>query len=485
MYLFRYCRTNLPIFGIKISYLLRIILLFLCLLPVCTFASRYDRVQKDTIHSKMLHITEIRFKGNDITKPQIILREMTLHSGDSLLSSDLESELDFNKRRILNLQLFSSAQYEVVQVDENNIEIEFTVTEIFFWIPKPEFTLADRNFNVWWKEQHANLERTNIGLQLTRVNFRGRSERIGGTAMIGYNKYFDIFYKIPFIDRHLKRGLGISATYSTGREVSYLTSLNKLNFYHDDEYPYKYFQTELTYTYRPAYAFNYELNLSYNHYAITQELLDKNPDYLGGKKKLNFLELKFIIGFNNTDIRIYPLNGLDAKGSITKRGLGIDKDLNQFSIRTEVSYYKKFTNHFSSSLVFRGRLSFPEEQPYFNERALGFKNEYVRGYEYYVIDGSHYAVLRGNLRCRIIDRVINQGIIGFIRYIPLRIYAKVYDDLGYVYSKDAGNSFLNNKILNGYGAGIDIVISYYAKFRIEYSFNHLKQNGLFLHGNKE
>jgi outer membrane protein assembly factor BamA len=433
----------------------------------------------------MLHITEIKFKGNNITKPQIIFREMTLHSGDSLLQADLESELDFNKRRILNLQLFSSARYDVIQIDENNIEITFTVTELFFWIPKPEFTLADRNFNVWWKEQHANIERTNIGLQLTRVNFRGRSERIGGTAMIGYNKYFDIFYKIPYIDRHLKRGLGISATYSTGREVSYLTSMNKLNFYHNDEYPYQYFQTELTYTYRPAYAIIHELNLSYNHYAITQDLFDKNPDYLGGKKKLNYLELKFTVGFNNTDIRIYPLNGLDVKGSITKRGLGIDKDLNQFAIRTELSYYKKFSPHFSSSLILRGRLSFPDDQPYFNERALGFKNDYVRGYEYYVIDGSHYAVLRGNLRYRIIDRVIHQGIIGFMKYIPLRIYAKVYDDIGYVYSKNPGNSFLNNNILNGYGAGIDIIVSYYLKFRIEYSFNHLKQNGLFLHGNKE
>ena len=81
---------------------------------------------------------------------------MTLHSGDSLLQADLESELDFNKRRILNLQLFSSARYDVIQVDANNIEITFTVTELFFWIPKPEFTLADRNFNVWWKEQHAD-----------------------------------------------------------------------------------------------------------------------------------------------------------------------------------------------------------------------------------------------------------------------------------------------------------------------------------------
>lgn len=439
----------------------------------------------DTSQHNWLTIRELIFKGNDITKSQIILRDMTLHAGSKVLKTDLEDELNFNKRRILNLQLFSMVNFEVNYIDSNNIDVIFNVNEIFYWIPKPECSLADRNFNVWWKEQHHDLERTNIGIQLTRINFRGRSERIGGTMQLGYNKYFDLFYKIPFIDRHLKRGLGISATYSTGREINYQTKHNKIDFYRNEDYPYRYFQTELTYTYRPAYAIIHELNLSYNHYAITDELFQKNPDYLGGKTKINYLELKFTVSYNNTDVRIYPLNGLDAKGTIMKRGLGIDHDLNQFSMRTEVSYYKKLSRQLSGALVFRGRLSFPQQQPYLTSRAFGFKNEYVRGYEYYVIDGSHYALLRANLRHKLIDRILHQSFIPFFKHVPIRIYAKVYDDAGVVYTEHEGSSFLNNKLLNGYGAGIDIVVSYYAKFRIEYSFNHLKQNGLFLHGNKE
>lgn len=464
--------------------LFRFTFLLLFIFCVCLSASGIASRRKDSART-MLFIRDIRFKGNEITKPQIILREMTIRAGDSILRTDLEDELDFNQGRILNLQLFSTANFTIIPIDEKQIDVEFTVTEIFYWIPKPEFALADRNFNVWWREQHHSLDRTNIGIQVTRVNFRGRNERIGGTAQAGYNKYFDIFYKIPFIDNKLKRGLGISATYSTGREVNFRTVKNKIDFYHNEDYPYKYFQTELTFTFRPAYAFVHEFSLSYNNYTITDALFDKNPEYLGGKKKVDFLELKYIVGFNNTDVRVYPLDGIDAKGTISKRGLGIDKDLNQLSIRTEVSYYKKLTKFLSSSFVFRGRLSFPQRQPYAYGRALGFKNEYIRGYEYYVIDGSHYALLRGNLRHKIIDKVLHQNIIQFIRYIPIRLYAKVYDDVGYVYTEQPGSSFLNNKILNGFGAGIDIVVSYYAKFRIEYSFNHLRQNGLFLHGNKE
>jgi opacity protein-like surface antigen len=72
-----------------------------------------------------------------------------------------------------------------------------------------------------------------------------------------------------------------------------------------------------------------------------------------------------------------------------------------------------------------------------------------------------------------------------MKYIPTRVYVKMYNDMGYVYSRNPGNSFLNNKWLNGYGAGVDIVISYYLKLRLEYSFNHLGQNDLFLHSTKE
>ena len=136
-------------------------------------------------------------------------------------------------------------------------------------------------------------------------------------------------------------------------------------------------------------------------------------------------------------------------------------------------------------MIFRGRVSSPQHQPYLFNRALGFKNDFIRGYEYFVIDGSHFALLRANTRFRIVDQVVHQNRFKISKYIPIRVYAKIYNDIGYVYNKHPETSFLNNKILNGYGAGFDVLVSYNIKFRIEYSFNHLNQKGLFLHGSKE
>ena len=210
-----------------------------------------------------------------------------------------------------------------------------------------------------------------------------------------------------------------------------------------------------------------------------------SPVFLGPRRRINYFELNYIFKYNNTDIRLYPINGIEMKTILSKKGLGIDKDVNQLSLYTESSFYRNVYNNISASLVFRGRVSFPQAQPYYFNRAMGFKNEYVRGYEYYVIDGSHYALLRSNIRYKVLDFIWTQNFVKLIKHIPIKVYSKVYNDIGYVHNDNPMNSFLNNRFLNGYGAGVDILLSYYAKLRIEYSFNHLKQNSLFLHTTKE
>lgn len=460
----------------------KILFLLFTIVPSFGYAQNH---KNDSLSPPYIHIREIIFSGNNITKPNIVLRDMGIKNGDSIKASDIDYELNYNMKRILNLQLFSTVKYEVHPVSADTIDVEYKVTELFYWLAKPLFSLADRNLNVWWVEQNHRLDRTNIGLEFTRINFRGRSEKIGANFQGGYNKHFELFYQIPFIDKKLKQGLGANILYSTGREINYITDSNKIYFYRSEHYPFQRFQAKLAYTYRNAYAAIHEINLSYNFFNISKPLYDLSPTFLGRVRRINYFEFNYIFKYNNTDIRLYPINGIDLKTIVTKKGLGVDKDVNQFAIYNETAYYRSLFRNISSSFIFRGRLSFPQHQPYYFNRAMGFKNEYVRGYEYYVIDGSHYAILRSNIRYKIFDRVITQNLLKIIKHIPLKIYSKIFDDFGYVHNEDPQNSFLNNKLLNGYGAGIDLLISYYVKLRIEYSFNRLNQNGLFLHSTKE
>ena len=60
------------------------------------------------------------------------------------------------------------------------------------------------------------------------------------------------------------------------------------------------------------------------------------------------------------------------------------------------------------------------------------------------------------------------------------VFAKTFGDLGLVYNKPIYKTTLNNKLLYSGGFGIDIFSIYDVNLRIEYSFNQLGKNGLFL-----
>jgi hemolysin activation/secretion protein len=69
--------------------------------------------------------------------------------------------------------------------------------------------------------------------------------------------------------------------------------------------------------------------------------------------------------------------------------------------------------------------------------------------------------------------------------IPLRVYPKIFADAGYITSPSPGNSFLSNQVLYCVGVGLDVVTLYDIKIRFELAWNHLNQNGLYLHFNSE
>ena len=63
--------------------------------------------------------------------------------------------------------------------------------------------------------------------------------------------------------------------------------------------------------------------------------------------------------------------------------------------------------------------------------------------------------------------------------IPFTLYAKIYGDAGYAYSKR--QSMLGNKLQYSGGFGLDIVTLYDIAIKIEFSVNRLGNGGIYLH----
>jgi hypothetical protein len=101
-----------------------------------------------------------------------------------------------------------------------------------------------------------------------------------------------------------------------------------------------------------------------------------------------------------------------------------------------------------------------------------------------VIDGYNYGVLRMDLKREIFNHTYSLPI-RYFTAVPLRIYPKIFVDGGYIQGSATNNNFLTNQLLYSIGAGLDVVTLYDIKIRFEFAWNHLKQNGLYLHFNSE
>ena len=69
--------------------------------------------------------------------------------------------------------------------------------------------------------------------------------------------------------------------------------------------------------------------------------------------------------------------------------------------------------------------------------------------------------------------------------MPVRVYLKVFADIGYINNDVPAMNRLPNTTLASVGIGVDIVTAYDVKMRLEIARNALGQNGIYLHFNSE
>src|SRR5690606_1749219 len=99
-------------------------------------------------------------------------------------------------------------------------------------------------------------------------------------------------------------------------------------------------------------------------------------------------------------------------------------------------------------------------------------------------DGRHHVLFKSNLKFKFLDKTKTISRIKDSRFnhLPIKCFITSFADAGFVWSNQ--NNFSNslqNQLLSGYGLGLDVVTYYDRIFRVEFSFNHLNENGLFLH----
>jgi outer membrane protein assembly factor BamA len=474
-------------------YVLIAIAIFSWLAPGNIQAQPMSRLKRDTTEVKQLEVGRILIIGNKITRDRIILRELTLHTGDTISNVFLPEIIKRDKNKIYNLRLFNTVHIRPIEIDSSRIDLLIEVTERWYTFPSPIFELSDRNFNEWWQNYNHDFSRVNYGMRLFQHNFRGRNETLRLTAQFGFTRKFQLSYRIPNLGKSQKHGLVMDFEYGEPKNLAYKTENHKLLFLEGRKTLKQTYGAALTYSYRRSFYETHSLMLEYRNSEIADTIAKLNSNYyLNGSTRQRYGAVSYSFNSEHRDVVAYPLTGYQFTGYISKVGLGFGDDVNILEANVTYARHVDLKKGFYLANFSSAYYSTPNNQPYSQFGALGYRRQLIRGYEVYVIEGPQFFLNKTTLKKKIFQRTWNfeDMPLDQFKHFPLAIYLKSYVDLGFVenypyYERASLNNVLSNKWLTGFGAGLDVVTFYDTVFRFEYSFTREKTNGFFFNIKKE
>lgn len=433
-----------------------------------------------------VRVLGIAISGNTTTKARIIMREMVVYEGDSLGYTALYEKLERSRQNLMNTGLFNTVSVLPLYLDKSTVMVEVTVNERWYIWPSPIFDLADPNFNTWWLTR--DFHRVNYGLYLYKYNMRGRNETGYIKAQFGYTRQFALRYKVPNLTRNQRWGInaGVSfeeqAEITTGTVGNVRTLIRSNTGSNRDQW-----KADVEMTHRRSHDIRHTWRLNYTQAEARDTIISRALDYFDGPATATrFLSLGYTFIWDRRDARAFPRSGHYEEAGIDRLGLGV-LDVAAPDITTLYASSKRWLRlheKWTLGLSVRGKYTFGTP-PYFVQQGMGYGQNYVRGYEYYVIDGEHTAMGRANLIFQLVKpRTYRAEAIPLeaFRTLHLALYLNLYSDLGRVWdSRYAAQNFLADRWLNGNGIGLDLVTSYDQVVRGEYSVNALGEHGFFLH----
>lgn len=457
----------------------RWIVLVTAIMVLCSDASPAGS-ETDTIVIASIHTV-----GNRRTQEYIILRELTFSAGDTLTGKQLEQALKTSQDNLMRLSLFHFADFSVhPSPDSKGTDISISLTERWYTWLWPVFEIADRNPNAWL--ENGDFRRISYGLFFQQENFRGRMEKLHLRFKAGYQQQLGLLYEAPYLNRKKTLGAGIMVTLGRERETAIKTLEDRLIYHRDEDFLRWYTGADLFLRYRPGIHHSHTLTAQLNRFRFSDTLLSLNPDYAGtGDEKVVIPRLSYLLKADFRDQRGYPLRGWYADALLEWTGILPFSEFNYLTLRSSARKHVPLHGRWNLAAGAAIKISTAGTKPWFLNQAMGYGRDYVRGYEYKVLDGDNFWITKVNLKYALLNEKIvwlNRIKAKQFNTIPFSVHAGVYADAGQVWTKgEEENTGLKRSVLTGAGLGLDFVTYYDKVVRTEFSVNREGQAGFFVH----
>lgn len=457
---------------------------FLLILPFLTLGSSdlhaFDTTQIYVIHS-------IRIEGNEKTRMGIMLRELTFQAGDSVFGNQIVEQIQKSRENLINTSLFHFVEIKIAEEIPKNLVILIVVKERWYTWPVPLIFFEERNLNTWLETK--SFDKLTYGMMVAQNNFRGRKETIGCMVLLGFDERFDILYEIPFLNKNKTLGINFSAGYSQSHTIQIITFENKpvyLKSY--DDYVKKNYYGKFNLQYRKGLYNFHNFQLSYSFLGLSDTVIEINPNYLSNAvNTVSYSGFNYRFKHDKRNIKYYTTKGHYFDIEFTKYGMGLfnKNSVDMFELKSNTRKYWTLNDRLFFAQGLTVKIADGKQIPYFLNKSLGYGRDFVRAYEYYVVDGQFFILSKSNLKYQLLKTRIKK--IGSIKSekfntIPYSFYLNLSYDAGYVKDRlNYKNNSLANQYLHGYGIGIDFVTYYDKVFRLDYSINKQGEKGIFIH----
>jgi len=434
--------------------------------------------------NRLFVIHDITISGNEKTKPAIILRELPFKLNETYPLGTIVQKFKKARKQLMNSGLFRNVVVSLKNMDDHDVYINIVVEEKWYIWPMVFFKPVDKSFGEWWNEKDGNMDRINYGIRLSHYNITGRNDKLRLSVMNGYTRQVSIQYQGLWLDKALKWSASTGMNFGQNREVNYMTLRNKqVPVKGNDNFLRTYLGGFLQLNYRPAIKTIHAFGIGYTYENIADTVYKLNPSFSTGTNTIAYPELFYKLGYFDVDYIPYPTRGFLSELSLKRKGFGIKSPVNLWELTAKASQSWPISSNYFFNLKGLGMVKLPFSQPYTGKQFIGYENRYVQGYEYYVIDGVAGGYAKATLSRPILSTHISFPVqrFGSLSDIPVKVYAKTFINSGYIYNTTAGENALTNRFLYSGGIGFDVVTYNDFVIKIEWSFNRLGENGLYLH----
>lgn len=431
------------------------------------------------VYSSAQIISNIRVIGNSKTKTEHIIKLSQLKIGDSVKYSNIDLAIEKARNYLLNSNLFNDVKLQSLPVDDKFTEILIQVAERWYLWPIPDLEVHETNFNTWLKS--ADLKRLSYGIDLAHQNINGSGGQLLGILRLGYIQAGGIEFRQPYLGKS-NFGIDLHVSYTERSEIVYATDKN-LRLFYTNVARKKILErsqafSSLYYRFRPnAYL---KIKLAAANYKLDDSLARLNQYFPNGSSESTALTNELSFRSDGRDRQFYPLQGYYFDASYYSNVI----DGNYYGIaKLDLRSYQQLTESIYYAAAIKTKIALTPDLPYYLFESLGY-DQYVRGYESYVIDGAHFGLIKTNIKFKILDQmhVTKTGFPPKFNAFPVKVYANFFADAAYVSGKSLNfENNLQETLLSGIGLGIDLATLYDRVLRVEFAYNKLNEAGLFVH----